>query len=72
MQGILLLASASHENLGEGAHLKKSDYHGANALRDWTALMNPHAKLQRQKLVEQAEERKRRRKLLQVISEAFG
>ena len=50
----------------EESYSRKSDYAGANALRDWTALMNPHAKIQRQNLLQQAEKRKKSRHLLQV------
>lgn len=60
---VLPLASAIYS---EEAHLRKSDFAGANALREWTAVMNPHAKIQRQNLLEQAEKRKKSRHLLQV------
>ncbi len=60
-----LLVSAWAAASSQTVTLQKSDYPGANALREWTDVMNPHAKLQRQQLLEQAERRKSRH-LLQV------
>ncbi|KAK9844847.1 hypothetical protein WJX74_007583 [Apatococcus lobatus] len=65
--GLFLLPPAStavHSELEE-TYPRRSEFAGANALRDWTALMNPHAKVQRQNLLEQAEKRRKSRHLLQ-------
>lgn len=64
---MLSLANAISSELLEEPY-PESDYAGANALREWTAIMNPHAKVQRQHLLDQASKRKKSRHLLQVWS----
>ena len=64
--GHFLLFSARALASVKTALPQTSQYDGANALNHWTEVMNPHAKLERQKLLDQAEKRRKSRHLLQV------
>lgn len=64
--GLLVLSSVGAVASVKTAIPQTSQYPGANALHHWTEVMNPHAKLERQKLLDQAERRRKSRHLLQV------